>query len=62
MPSGRCVVCGRTKYKNMHPTVGQWSRADGLRACTVCLEDKKRVGTPWQCMGCGLWKRQEAFH
>ncbi|CAK0846477.1 unnamed protein product [Prorocentrum cordatum] len=62
MPSGRCAVCGCTKYKNMYPTVGQWSRADGLRVCSVCLEDKKRAGTPWQCMECGLWKCQEAFH
>ncbi|CAK0800914.1 unnamed protein product, partial [Prorocentrum cordatum] len=62
MPSGRCAVCGCTKYKNMYPTVGQWSRADGLRVCSVCLEDKKRSGTPWQCMECGLWKCQEAFH
>ncbi|CAK0868048.1 unnamed protein product [Prorocentrum cordatum] len=57
-----CAVCGCTKYKNMYPTIGQWSRADGLRVCTVCLEDKKRAGTPWQCMDCGLWKCQEAFH
>ncbi|CAK0792868.1 unnamed protein product, partial [Prorocentrum cordatum] len=62
MPSGRCAVCGCTKYKNMYPTVGQWSRADGLRVCSVCMEDKKRAGTPWQCMECGLWKCQEAFH
>ncbi|CAK0866693.1 unnamed protein product [Prorocentrum cordatum] len=62
MPSGRCAVCGCRKYKNMYPTVGQWSRADGLRVCSVCLEDKKRSGTPWQCMECGLWKCQEAFH
>ena len=62
MPSGRCAVCGCTKYKNMYPTVGQWSRADGLRVCSVCLEDKKRSGTPWQCMECGLWKCLEAFH
>eukprot|EP00959_Pyramimonas_sp_CCMP1952_P059409 1240644-Pyramimonas_sp.AAC.1 len=34
MLSGRCAVCGCTKYKNMYPMVGQWSRADGLRACT----------------------------
>eukprot|EP00959_Pyramimonas_sp_CCMP1952_P178926 3740522-Pyramimonas_sp.AAC.1 len=46
----------------MYPTVGQWSRADGLRVCSACLEDKKRSGTPWQCMECGLWKCQEAFH
>ncbi|CAK0819674.1 unnamed protein product, partial [Prorocentrum cordatum] len=62
MPSGRCAVCGCTKYENMYPTVGQWSRADGLRVRSVCLEDKKRSGTPWQCMECGLWKCQEAFH
>ncbi|CAK0877809.1 unnamed protein product [Prorocentrum cordatum] len=62
MPSGRCAVCGCTKHKNMYPTVGQWSRADGLRVRSVCLEDKKRSGTPWQCMECGLWKCQEAFH
>ncbi|CAK0853990.1 unnamed protein product [Prorocentrum cordatum] len=53
---------GLHPYKNMYPTVGQWSRADGLRVCSVCLEDKKRPGTPWQCMECGLLKCQEAFH
>ncbi|CAK0847356.1 unnamed protein product, partial [Prorocentrum cordatum] len=43
--SGRRAVCGRTKHKNQYPAVGQWSRADGLRACSACLEDKKR----WKC-------------
>ncbi|CAK0888776.1 unnamed protein product, partial [Prorocentrum cordatum] len=61
MPSGRCAVCGCTKYKNMYPTVGQGSRADGLRACSACLEDKKRLGTPWRCMECGPRECQGAF-
>ena len=54
-------MCTSVKYKNQY-TLGQWSRDDGLRVCNLCLEGKKSVGTPWQCMECGLWKGQDAFH
>eukprot|EP00959_Pyramimonas_sp_CCMP1952_P016183 342539-Pyramimonas_sp.AAC.1 len=57
MPSGRCALCSSVKYKNQFG-LSQWSRDDGLRVCNLCLEDKKSVGTPWQCMVCGLWKSQ----
>ena len=61
MPSGRCALCASVKYKNQC-SLSQWNRDDGLRVCSLCLEDKKSVGTPWQCMECGLWKGQDAFH
>ena len=61
MPSGRCVPCTSVKYKNQY-ALGQWSRDDGLRACSLCLEGKKSVDTPWQRVERGLWKGQGAFH
>ena len=61
MPSGRCALCSSVKYKNQYAR-GQWSRDDGLRVCSLCLEGKKSVGTPWQCVECGLWKGPDASH
>ncbi|CAK0869607.1 unnamed protein product, partial [Prorocentrum cordatum] len=61
MPSGRCTLRASVKYKNQY-ALGQWSRDDGLRVCSLCLEGKKSAGTPWQCMECGIWKGQDAFH
>ncbi|CAK0825765.1 unnamed protein product [Prorocentrum cordatum] len=61
MPAGKCALCSAVKYKNQF-ALGQWSRDDGLRVCKLCLEGKKSIGTPWQCMECYLWKGQDAFH
>ena len=61
MPAGKCALCSSVKYKNQY-ALGQWSRDDGLRVCKLCLEGKKSIGTPWQCMECFLWKGQDAFH
>eukprot|EP00959_Pyramimonas_sp_CCMP1952_P227760 4762001-Pyramimonas_sp.AAC.1 len=55
MPAGRCALCSSVKYKNQY-ALGQWSRDDGLRVCKLCLERKKSIGTPRQCMECFLWK------
>ena len=61
MPSGKCAVCSSIKYKNKYG-LHQWGREDNLRVCNICLEEKKALGTPWQCMECRLWKGKAAFH
>ena len=61
MPAGMCALCSSVKYKNQY-ALGQWSRDDGRRVCKLCLEGKKSIGTPWQCMERFLWKGRDAFH